>query len=179
MASLSIAALDRTLLRLGPRPWGRAARPNATMRALANTIPEPVRQLPDAQLPSINGAVEINACGAVRFTSSLPLGQSGLVLRSASGAPEYAPHAVDQFELYRQYEQAEFPFLFNVTQACLDQQTHSIRNLILIVTLSVGGTVIGFLIILAIYWKFARRKTAARYQVIGNAASSSSLDFPQ
>ena len=167
-ASVATLTLDGVLTRLGARPWGVGARPNASMNGLANAFDSSVRQLPDAQLPSINGAVEISICGATFFASSIPLGESGLVTMGADGEPVFSQHSVDQFELYQSYEEKKFPFVFNVTQQCEEETRGKIRNIIIIVTGAVVGAVVVFLIASCIYCRLYRRKPLAKYVQVGS-----------
>ena len=92
-----------------------------------------------------------------RFSSILPLGQSGLVSVGQGGEPVFSAHALDQFPLYVKYKERDFPLLFNSTETCLKVARDRIRRVIVIVTAALIGVVFMVLLASFVYWKCWRK----------------------
>lgn len=101
LSDIVLGALDDALEVLGERPWGEGMRNGRDMSGVGGVLGV-VETVADAQLPSLNLAVDHFACGPV-VQSSLPFGQSGFVGRSEAGEPVYDEHARDQMELFSTY----------------------------------------------------------------------------
>jgi hypothetical protein len=145
------------ILPLDKRPWGVGARPNIGMNGSSLVYKSPVKMIADAQLPSLNAAVEMSQCGVTKFASSLPLGESGLVTMGTDGKPEYSAHCFDQFDLYQNYNHKSFHLQFNDTRTCIHKQEISRRNLIVIIS-SIGGATLFVLVIVNVLYILKRRR---------------------
>lgn len=100
-----VAALDATLAALGPQPWNRE---RGLIRYRHPLLGE-LSTTPFASRSTFAHVIEYGRQGPVRLESMIPLGQSGTILGTPPGQPQFDPHFFSMKPVFDAFAPRPFP----------------------------------------------------------------------
>ncbi len=100
-----VAALDSVLATLGPRPWNRE---RGLIRYRHPLLGE-LSTTPFASRSTFAQVVEYASSGPVRLETMIPLGQSGTILGTPPGPPQFDPHFFSMKPIFDAFTPRPFP----------------------------------------------------------------------
>ena len=100
-----VAALDNVLAALGPQPWNRE---RGLIRYRHPLLGE-LSTTPFASRSTFAQVLEYGASGPVRLESMIPLGESGTILGTPPGAPQFDPHFFSMKPVFDAFAPRSFP----------------------------------------------------------------------